>query len=212
MQHERAIYGSFLNFLINTILFPLKMIIPQPVIAKIPGLSTNLFIRTHLVLNEVKGKLLDIGCGNNALVKAYRQRGGAGLGVDVYKWQGVDQVIEDSGKLPFADSSFDSLSFVACINHIPNREKALQEACRVLNPDGLLIITNITPFLSRIWHAYAFWDHDQHERGMAEGEVWGLTNKEMQALLTQAGFVIEKKILFSWGCNQLYVCKPIKNV
>lgn len=186
------------------------MLIPQPWLAKMPGLSTNLVIRTKLVLNEVRGKLLDIGCGSNELVKAYRAQGGNGMGVDVYPWAGVDQVLPDSSCLPFADQSFDAVSFIACINHIPYREQALREAHRVLTADGILILTNLTPWLSRIWHFYAFWDHDQHERGMAEGEVWGLTSKEMLALLTKTGFKVQKKILFSWGCNQLYVCSPIK--
>ena len=139
IKHERALYSNGLGFLLNFILFPLKMIIPQPIIAKIPGLTSNLTIRTRLVLNEAKGKLLDIGCGNNLLVKQYREKGGEGTGVDVYPWEGVDKVVEDSSNLSLEDNSFDSVSFVACINHIPYREKSLLEAKRVLKKDGRLI-------------------------------------------------------------------------
>jgi len=209
-RHERAIYLNLISFVVNTLLFPFKMIIPQPVIAKIPGLTTNLMIRTQLVLNEVQGALLDIGCGTNELVKRYRESGGNGTGVDVYPWKGVDHVVENSAALPLGDNSIDTVTFVACLNHIPNREETLTEAHRVLNNNGRLVVTNITPFISRIWHAYAFWDHDQHERGMEEGEVFGFTTKEMQVLLTRSGYQIEKMVRFSWGLNQLYVCRPVK--
>lgn len=207
LKHERAIYPNSFQFWINILLFPLKMIIPQPLIAKFPLLTTNLTIRTQLVLQEVKGRLLDIGCGNNGLVKAYRQRGEEGIGIDTYAWEGVDEIIENSSQLPYASESVDSVTFVACINHIPYREEALIEARRILRPNGRLIVTNLTPLLSRVWHAMAFWDSDQHERGMETGEVFGFTTKDLVSLLRKTGFVVEKRVLFSWFCNQLYVCK-----
>jgi SAM-dependent methyltransferase len=195
--------------LLNRLLLPLKLLIPQPVVKKIPGLSTNEEIRHTEVLREITGVLLDIGCGTNQLVKRYRARGNEGVGVDVYPWPGVDTIVANSATLPFSGQSFSTITFVACLNHIPNRAEALLEARRLLHTDGRVIITNLSPWLSQIWHKYAFWDDDQHERGMQEGEVWGFSRSELAALLHGAGFSIERSRSFSWGLVQLYVCVPL---
>lgn len=66
------------------------------------------------MLPNVKGRLLDIGCGNNMLVKAW----GNEIGVDVFNWPGVDMVVEDCAKLPFTDGEFDTVTIIAALNHI----------------------------------------------------------------------------------------------
>jgi ubiquinone/menaquinone biosynthesis C-methylase UbiE len=132
------------------------MVVQQPVVARIPGLTTNQQIRTRVVLEEVSGRLLDIGCGSNRLVRTYRQAGGEGKGVDVYPWKGADLIVPDTSQLPFPSGSFDTVSFVASFNHIPNREDVLCEAYRLLSPGGRVVLTNLAPFVSRIWHHWAF--------------------------------------------------------
>jgi len=133
---ERPLYSSFPVYALNQILLPLKLLIPQPLIRRVPMLKSNADIRTGVVLHAVRGRLLDIGCGTNRLVAQYRRGGGDGVGVDVYPWPGVDQIVEDTSRLPYADATFDTISFVACINHIPNRIDVLREARRLLGPGG----------------------------------------------------------------------------
>jgi SAM-dependent methyltransferase len=170
-------------------------------------LKTNADIRTGIVLSAARGRLLDIGCGSNRLVMQYRANGGDGFGVDVYPWKGVDLVVTDTSKLAFPDASFDTICFVACINHIPKRADVLREARRLLEPGGQVLVTNLTPGVSRIWHAWAFWDSDQHQRGMAAGEVWGLTHGELMALASSAGLELVARRRFSWGLNSLYILR-----
>ena len=202
---ERPLYSSFPVYALNQVLLPFKLLVPQPLIRRIPLLKTNADIRTGLVLNAVRGKLLDVGCGTNRLVAQYRHDGGDGVGVDVYPWDGVDLIVDDTSRLPYPDASFDTISFVACINHIPNRIEVLREARRLLKPGGQVVMTNLTPRLSRLWHAWAFWDADQHERGMAEGEVWGFTHGQLLGLAATAGFELAARRPFSWGLNSLYI-------
>jgi SAM-dependent methyltransferase len=206
---ERPLYPSLVSYVANQALLPLKLLVPQPALRFAPFLKTNEDIRIAVVLNAVRGRLLDIGCGPNRLVASYRARGGDGTGVDVYPWPNVDMIVDDTSRLPFEDATFDTVSFVACLNHIPNRAQVLREAHRLLKPDGQVLLTNLTPRLSRIWHAWAFWDDDQHERGMAEGEVWGFTHQELVALLSEAGFELLSRHRFSWGLNTLYVFRPL---
>jgi len=158
--------------------------------------------RHEMVLAHVRGRLLDIGCGENRLVRRY----GNGIGVDVYNWGDVDLVVEDSAYLPFADQSFDTISFVASLNHISNRKEVLQEAYRLLKDDGRLLITMIPPFIGMLWHKIiAPWDPDQAKRGMKPGEVWGLTAQQIQQLLHDAGFELIARKRFIFGLNNLYI-------
>ncbi len=159
--------------------------------------------RVRAVLSHVSGRLLDIGCGTNALVRAY---GGEGCGVDVYQWGGVDLMVEDSACLPFADQAFDTVSIVASLNHIPNREEVLREVYRLLTPTGRLVVTMLTPRLSRTWHFLRKpWDADQKERGMEEGEVYGFTPDAIRRLLADTGFRVLKEERFMLGLNRLTV-------
>jgi ubiquinone/menaquinone biosynthesis C-methylase UbiE len=192
---------------INFFCVPIRLMIPQPLLAKLPVLRTNEQERRYRTLKEYQGRALDIGCGSNVIVKSYRSEGGEGIGVDVYEWDGPDLIVPDTAHLPYESGDFDTISFVACLNHIPNRMDVLKEAYRLLKSDGRVLITNLTPLISQIWHTIAFWDSDQHERGMKEGEVWGFTDADLREMLDQTGFECVKRISFMWGLNHLYICK-----
>jgi hypothetical protein len=69
-------------------------------------------------------------------------------------------------------------------------------------------LTNLRPFVSRLWHAWAFWDKDQHERGMKDGETWGFTPGELSELLSRCGWRVVERRSFSWGLNELWLCAP----
>jgi len=166
-------------------------------------------LRVKTVLPHISGYYLDLGCGTNDVVKAYS---GKGIGVDAYPWEGVDQVVKDTSKLPFEDKTFDTVSIIAALNHIPNREEVLKEINRILNDNGRMIITMIPPRFSRAWHFLRKpWDADQRERGMKEGEVYGMSIKEIEKILSEAGFEITSKKKFMFGMNNLLIIKKQNN-
>lgn len=155
------------------------------------------------MLPRIQGRLLDIGCGTNELVKSYH---GEGIGVDVYPWDGVNLVVENTASLPYQNNEFDTVTIIASLNHIPNRNEVLLEARRVLKAGGRIIITMIPPVISRIWHKIREpWDVDQSERGMIEGEVFGLSEKQTDSLLKTAGFEILDKKRFMFRINLLTI-------
>ncbi len=78
--------------------------------------------RVKAVLPYVRGRLLDLGCGSNHLVRQYAN----GIGVDVHPWPGADCIVSNSASLEYEAHSFDTVTIVAALNHIPNREAVLQ--------------------------------------------------------------------------------------
>ena len=158
--------------------------------------------RVRAVLPYVQGRLLDVGCGFNNLVRAYTN----GVGVDVHPWPGADVIVTDTAALQWEAQSFDTVAIIAALNHIPNRAAVLNECRRVLRPGGRIIITMLTPRTSRIWHwLRAPWDADQRQRGMRPGEVYGFTCAQLLELFGQAGFRLLSQQSFMLGLNRVYV-------
>src|SRR4051794_20525016 len=87
--------------------------------------------RLSQVLPHLQGRVLDIGAGDNMLVKLHRRRApteeraaaNQSVGLDVVDWGGGCVIVPDCRHLPFPDASFDTVSFVACLNHIPERRE-----------------------------------------------------------------------------------------
>lgn len=171
------------------------------------GLKLLEKIRIMVTLPYIEGKLLDIGCGYNNLVKNYK---GKGVGVDVYNWPGVDILVKNTSQMDFfKKQSFDTVTFIACLNHIPYRKQVLEEANRLLIPGGRLIITMISSLVGNFWHKIAepLWGEKKHGRKAKSGERGGLDEKELIQLIERAGFTLEKKEKFLLGLNNLYLAR-----
>lgn len=181
------------------------------------GLSALASERYDYAAAEVTGYCLDVGCGSNRLVTRYL--GGNGLGIDVYPYEGSGEtnIVPDLTHLPYPDSSFASVTFIANLNHVPEplRDPELAEAYRVLRPGGNIIVTMGLPIVEILVHKVVWFydrvfgtqlDHD-NQRGMAEGEEYYLTGAEIRRLLTKAGFrrIIYKPFWTQWGLNGLYL-------
>lgn len=161
--------------------------------------------RLPQVLPEIRGRLLDIGAGPNTLVRLH----GNGTGVDVFDWGGGAMVVEDTADLPFPDSSFDTVAFIACLNHIPNRQAVLHEARRLLAPGGRVVMTMINPILGGIGHVIWWYSEDKQRGGMLPGEVGGLWTKDIVTMCEAAGLRLDEHRRFVYGMNHLYVFSAV---
>lgn len=163
--------------------------------------------RIMMAATQLRGKVLDIGCGTNDLIRLYRQSGGIGWGVDVYNFGGADLIV-DSTRLPFRDGEFDTVCFIANLNHIPKsqRKRVLAEARRVLNDQGIVVVTMIGPIVGWLCHKLTWWDPDQKVRSIdfSEEDV-GLTNEYVIDLMRSNGFVLWYHKRFVYGMNNLFV-------
>ena len=182
------------------------------------GFSCLASERFDYVAREVLGYCLDVGCGrHNRFVKEYR--GGNGVGINVFAYEGLvaENIVPDLTHLPFADATFQTVTFIANLNHCPkpDRDTELRESWRVMKPGGNIVVTMGNPLAEILVHQLV-WVYDKvfktncdmdGERGMREGEEYYLSDEEILDRLKRAGFLgIRKKyFLTQWGLNHLFV-------
>ena len=182
------------------------------------GLSCLATERFDLVATEATGFCLDIGCGpHNRFIKKFLS--GHGIGIDVYRYEGLNDhnIVEDMTQLPFGSEEFDSVTFIANINHIPesDRDAELAEAFRCLKPGGKIIVTMGNPIVEVLVHKViqlsdrlfgTSFDIDS-ERGMEMEEAYYLTDREIVERLSSAGFGnLRKKYLWTqWFLNHMFI-------
>jgi SAM-dependent methyltransferase len=113
-------------------------------------------------LNLAPGKnVLDIACGaGGPALRIAANTGCAVIGVDVHE-QAIStgrtlaaqrnlarlaefRVVDASGRLPFPDASFDAITCIDGINHLPQRARVIAEWVRVLKLHGRLLFTDPT--------------------------------------------------------------------
>lgn len=102
-------------------------------------------------------KLLDVGCGYGALVLAARERGIDAGGIELAPFEvdfactrlqkerpqdDAEQVygLGNALKLPFADETFDIVTSMNVLEHVPDYRLAIAEAVRVLKRGGILYV------------------------------------------------------------------------
>lgn len=184
---------------------PFRLLWPRSEDVRKLGLTSRQDERYQIVLPEIRGRLLDIGAGTNELVERY----GSGLGVDIHDWGGGATVLPHTRTLPLADQSFDTVTLLACLNHIPHRLDTLREVYRVLRPGGRILITMIGPLLGWIGHLTWWYGGEPHPLE-GEDDAGGLTRRNVRALLREAGFDDLRERGFVYGMNRLYLARKLR--
>lgn len=201
---------------IDFVTFPVRAVLP--VQESKWGMTSRPDERFEYVANIARGRVLDIGCGrNNTFINRHATPDSVGIDVFAYEGLAPEQIVEDMTHLPFGDATFDTVTFIANLNHIPSgdREAELREAFRVLRPGGQVVATMGSKvaevLIHRLVHTYdrvlgTNLDMDT-ERGMHEDEEFHLPDDEIRRLLTTAGFTEIRKVRFmtQWGFNHLFV-------
>ncbi len=104
-------------------------------------LRSLLFIRP--IVREIKGTLLDIGCGEGAHLKAYH---GVGVGLDInvenifWCWRNKIRVYLSSIEDFQSGEKYDTILLSHVLEHLDKPQDALLKAYSYLKPGGRLII------------------------------------------------------------------------
>ncbi len=125
-----------------------KIIQREGVIKKIPhklsGRSTLIYkqIKPHVI----KGKILDLGCGNGKVGDFLAKEKNIVHLTDVYKHSHINnldlefKLFGQGEKIPFTNNTFDTTLLLVVLHHTNNPSKTLKEAMRVTKPGGRIIV------------------------------------------------------------------------
>jgi len=118
---------------------------------KISGKATNSVLANDLLLREilkavhyVKGRLLDIGCGEKPYLDIFSPHTDSYTGIDIpqslHKKDAVD-IFANAHQLPFKKDSFDTVLCLEILEHVKQPLDVLKEIYRVLKPGGILVLS-----------------------------------------------------------------------
>lgn len=200
----------------DTALFPFRaLFIPED---NRFGLSSLREERFEQVAKFCRGKVLDVGCGKFDLFVQNWVGDGSGVGIDVFPYDGVQNIVEDMTALPFDNESFDTLTLIAVGGHIPQnlRDKEFAEFGRVLKPGGRLVMTEgepITQTLSHLWRHFSLTligkTGMDDERGMEHDEQYCMPKAELLGYLNTPPLRFATRKRFMWGLNNVYVAEKL---
>lgn len=108
--------------------------------------------RLRSINNYIKkeDKVLEIGCGSGNILKLINSKNIYGLDISPKMIEFCKKTIihgnftaGDAENLPYESNFFDKIIISEVLYYLPDLEKALGEANRVLKKDGLLLITSL---------------------------------------------------------------------
>src|SRR5947207_14843412 len=93
---------------------------------------------------HARGRLLDLGCGKAPLFGLYRRLVDTVTCVDwgrsLHDNEFIDQEIDLTKRLPFADRSFETVVLSDVLEHIPTPSELCGEISRLLSPGGRILM------------------------------------------------------------------------
>jgi ubiquinone/menaquinone biosynthesis C-methylase UbiE len=108
--------------------------------------------RLNLINKHIKkeDKVLEIGCGSGNILKLINSKNIYGLDISPKMIEFCKKTIPhgnfisgDAENLPYEDNFFDKVIISEVLYYLPDLEKAMEEAKRVLKKEGLLLITSL---------------------------------------------------------------------
>ncbi len=155
--------------------------------------------RVRAMLKLCRGTVLDAGCGKGQYAPLLGDWVGVDYSIEGLKASRGDRVQADVEHLPFRDCCFDTYFASELLEHVVDDVKAVEDAKRVLRPDGLLIASTPNSIIrKKYWSQWPPSESDKREytpealkrvlgnavfhnyrRGDPTKEVWLVASLEM---------------------------------
>lgn len=152
-------------------------------------------------------RLLDVGCADGMMLRRLAPRLARATGVDPHaesKSAGSVEIVRGSfpGAPRFEAGSFDCVTLLAVLEHVPDPDALARECHRVLGPDGRVILTVPHPFVDRILDVLI---RMRVLDGMEAEEHHGFDPSLTRPCFERAGFRTRIERRFQLGLNRLFV-------
>ena len=155
---------------------------------------------------DTRGKLLDIACWDGALAAQFLpEREVYGLegnlsACEKAKGRGIHaQAVDLEKGLPFSDATFDCVIAAEIIEHLYDTDFFLREIHRILQPNGLVVmsIPNIACFSNRLALLFGKYPRYAEYRAGGAGHIRVYTAPILKSQLIENGFEVK----YYAGCN-----------
>lgn len=176
--------------------------------ALLPGRNSDIVAMKNMLLEEITpGKLLDIGCGDGSFLAHMRNLGWDVCGVEPDikaaqvardKYQ-LTVYPETQKLLDIAPMSFDAISLIHVIEHVPNPDGLLSQCRALLKSHGLLAIAtpNIHSF-GHLWFKHSWFPLEPPRHFIL------FNRTTLENLLENNGYKIRKSATFSRTASGIY--------
>ena len=132
----------------------------------------------RVIAGNIKGKnfakVLDYGCGNTPYKKYFEPHIKEYIGADLGENSNATIQLTPEGQISLGDNSVDIVLSTQVLEHVDNPNLYLSEAQRVLNKNGLLVLTT---------HGYWMYHPDPND-------YWRWTSKGLKKIVIENGFEI----------------------
>jgi SAM-dependent methyltransferase len=88
----------------------------------------------------VKGRTLDVGCGQRPYEKTFFAGASKYIGADYLTDRSKPDVVCSALELPLPENSFDTVVSTEVLEHVPDPLRALKEMHRVVKPGGYVVV------------------------------------------------------------------------
>ena len=190
--------------------------------------TENVEILLRQALLPDRAKILDVGTADGEMLchlqAIYPQYDFTGLErtpelVEIAKSNGLHVVAGDARSLPFPTGSFDAITMISTIKHIPQYQQVFAECQRVLKNQGIMMIAEPTRFALWIGVQRGHFDpqylpnrwslKQMEEHLVAAGFRTCVKRKYMLAPFAFPGSVTLENLLASCGCSCLFLHQAI---
>ncbi len=115
-----------------------------------------------------KCSILDMGCGTGLLFSYLRDSPYIAVGLDLSKGmlekarrarkhcENIHLILADADYIPLRSSSFDKVFAITLLQNMPNGNRTLQEAKRVMTPNAKLVVTGLTSYFNQEAFSWLF--------------------------------------------------------
>lgn len=138
-------------------------------------------IRKYIDGDTRKKRLLDFGCGAVPYLPLFANKVSKYVTCDIAGNPHAEVVIDPDGNVPLSDESFDLVLSVQVLEHVDDVAKYLSEANRILDKDGLLLLST----------------HGQWRWHPCPKDLWRWTHEGLSYVIEKSGFSVVESMWIS---------------